>query len=1222
MGRERWVGKIGGRMGQGPNERAEGGEDIHGGDLRGPRRGRGWRIWVAIGIAVAILIGGIWWRTAAGRAGPENTLGAAPTEAELDRLCAPGEPEYRDHALRWATVWYGRGTGDGDGNGGRARGHTAGRTVVRPLQGTTTGTTTGITADGKGRGGMGATVRIGDKRTVNGIKLTVVEVQHATDADGKVTFATGGGEIKLTVEKAKGEALASVTDPLFTAFVLRADADQTGRMGSGLPEVRAEGEGLFGVGVQHPALGERIGALTELPVNETITIGWKCPEITIKHNGVTQEGAHATFVLRRRSDLEDGGIVEHWYGADRFKGLTWSEEWQSYVAGDSAQGEWETDADGIVRQNYGDGSGLYEIYFPNGDGALFQRKSDPHYDGAEPPSEYAEDVWCYYKGLRVRVSEGLDVEIDIATGSIAATGQAGCRVIARLMGIEIEGSPGVLEWESFCDLDGGGGGTITDLRPGRYVVMQRVDSGDGADWHYICKRQWANVERGETTTVNMGLMEEPEPGHILGYVYLYGADLAEVDLYRSLYHLPGSPVLIASGSRLEYDWVGGAVIIGQDTARIISSDIGAGGCWECALAASFVFLDEGPMADANNMVWWSGNDQHRDLPTPWPLPIARESSGYIADVPFYRMRGGIYSGPCLPHGEGVWWQEQPPLEEWMYYGFVPPGPPPPGSPEYTWDIIEESGAIIDPELLMALDVGWQYDSGLLDIVGVYGRSRAGVVYTPPLRGGKVSGDCVEGHEQLIGHDKDPEAARLGIEWGETGTAVELRVLATPTDPTDQTRAMAVRNGNVCPYCLGPVWRAPSAGSYIYGFCTQSTCGNDARPYLRTPTLAAGAYDCRAVRYAAGKRSSIKLTRWLRPVNYIENDDYLQLYHGYPRWVAQHPTLASWGEGGFTDGDDAAEIVSTNGLEEGTGLYVQPKILPADIAGDADYIIRCTNPDGKTRDKRAHLNVGRKDPLRLTRARKTGGADGDNPSAFDWISDIYGIDSEEPGFNSFAVVGESPALVMGQTPVANTADTPWACQFQVRCGEPHHDVDGAGRIWRALNDEGTIRIHVRESPQRPWVERAPAFDEALEYCHPCILRMNDGRLMVCATVVGGKTRWRRSCDDGRHWEVVAGANVLANDLSCGVAVQMVGIILAAGYDDGTIYFELSNDNGVTTDTLRNGRTRAAIAQGDEAQPSLMVLFTGEILASITRGTGGVTYVSRDWGEHWTAVDQVV
>jgi len=98
-------------------------------------------------------------------------------------------------------------------------------------------------------------------------------------------------------------------------------------------------------------------------------------------------------------------------------------------------------------------------------------------------------------------------------------------------------------------------------------------------------------------------------------------------------------------------------------------------------------------------------------------------------------------------------------------------------------------------------------------------------------------------------------------------------------------------------------------------------------------------------------------------------------------------------------------------------------------------------------------------------------------------------------------------------------------------------------------------------------------------------------------------------------------MIGDDLEYVAAVQMAGIILAAGHDSGTIYFERSDDNGITTSTLRNGLTRAAIAEGDAQQPAISVLCSGQILVSLTRGTAIITYLSGDRGEHWTAVDQI-
>ena len=98
-------------------------------------------------------------------------------------------------------------------------------------------------------------------------------------------------------------------------------------------------------------------------------------------------------------------------------------------------------------------------------------------------------------------------------------------------------------------------------------------------------------------------------------------------------------------------------------------------------------------------------------------------------------------------------------------------------------------------------------------------------------------------------------------------------------------------------------------------------------------------------------------------------------------------------------------------------------------------------------------------------------------------------------------------------------------------------------------------------------------------------------------------------------------MIADDLEQAATVQLANIVLAAGYDEGSIWFEVSNDNGVTTGELRNGDTRREIGQGDPQQPAIAVLSTGEIMASIARGGSIVSFLSADWGEEWTALDQV-
>ena len=95
-------------------------------------------------------------------------------------------------------------------------------------------------------------------------------------------------------------------------------------------------------------------------------------------------------------------------------------------------------------------------------------------------------------------------------------------------------------------------------------------------------------------------------------------------------------------------------------------------------------------------------------------------------------------------------------------------------------------------------------------------------------------------------------------------------------------------------------------------------------------------------------------------------------------------------------------------------------------------------------------------------------------------------------------------------------------------------------------------------------------------------------------------------------------MIGDDLQYMGMTSRANTILAAGYDDGTIYFERSDDKGVTTTTLRNGTTRAAIADGDPQQPAIIACDSGEILVVLAKGETLFTYLSEDGGETWRHV----
>ncbi len=98
-------------------------------------------------------------------------------------------------------------------------------------------------------------------------------------------------------------------------------------------------------------------------------------------------------------------------------------------------------------------------------------------------------------------------------------------------------------------------------------------------------------------------------------------------------------------------------------------------------------------------------------------------------------------------------------------------------------------------------------------------------------------------------------------------------------------------------------------------------------------------------------------------------------------------------------------------------------------------------------------------------------------------------------------------------------------------------------------------------------------------------------------------------------------MIADDLKLASIVQLANIVLAVGWLDDNVYCEISDDNGVSKREFRDGSTRKLIAAGAEEQPSLVVLSTGEIIASLTRASQVISYLGWDWGEHWVAVDTV-
>jgi len=1042
-----------------------------------------------------------------------------------------------------------------------------------------------------------------DTVTLAGKQFRLIEATHTTDAWGRVGFAETG--ITLVVKRGPDKALQFVSDANFCAFVLQ-----------GIDE-----PDKYAVGVYHPALGLRIAPSpgSTKPISETLVMGWKCPNITIEHDGVVQAYEYVTFTVERQTVAD--GIVEHQYGADIF-----------VDTGSGTTGEWMTNAAGRVMQNRANGTGLHDIYFPNGHGALFQRENDLRDDHADKPDEYAATVWCYHRGERVRVLEGEDVTLNVEGGTIAFTGTPSGDppgVVAHAWHEDVAGTPAPT---TRVKLDGAGNGTITGLVPGKYICVERIE-GD-LHWTQIAARTTCTVIAGATTEVALPALAAPPADTYWLYAYDEAGDPVSADLYSE------APVgYIGSGSQIawtEADMTasGGTwpcVVVLNDTGFYVRRDADPPDriCYEVTARGRCILIDP---EEAGGYVWFRDDTAHRDLywQTMRPPYLLVERNGRQPSVGFESIPRGVRSEPVrvrpapeqieeidpgtgLPTGDYTW--------QWSADG------------DYIWDLEAHDESVLnvapntssrtgDPNGLYQDPATPLYDQQI-------GSSRI----SPKLVGGKLSGNIVDGHFTRIHSGNLTEADRYGLEWGDWRRH-EVRVLSG--DGGDDNVHVGCITGNTCPYCHGPVWRWPSASGYLYGYCMQTLCWRDARSWVRLPSVgssvASDDYDVRALRYRPNNLSDRLLDKWLRPVDYLETDAYIS----GGRWVVQHPTLATWSGNAFTDGADNAAIAATNELVN--TVYVQPKVIPATIVADATYTITCTMADGYARDFLIPLPAGLDLPKQMTTSAKVVAADAEGvttPAACDFIADVTNITSslsEDP--NSFRVVGDTPAFIDAPTPITRLAQTPWACQFLSLFGQPDIDIgriDGithlawmdAGSIYYAQVDDGLEgwRYGAIE-PEAGSVHKRLVMDGATTgpWDNPSVTRLPDDRIVVTGHDRGrAKTAAFISINQGETWEAVA---LLGDGLTLvNAKADRSGVIHIAGYSEAKMWYQRSDDGGKTLCEFGGGGTVKEIAAADAQQPGVVPIPDGRVLVVVALDNKVRPMVSDDGGETWAVADVI-
>jgi len=906
---------------------------------------------------------------------------------------------------------------------------------------------------------MRTKVSIGDTYTLAGRTLAVVEIKTQTDGNGVVTFeqASVTAVLKLLANR---PLVVPPGDPHFACYLLR-DAADTSR---------------YAVGVYHPTLGERLQPHDPRipPFTEQFTLCWAPGLVRVLINGQPAANQTVSIVLERQT--ADG--TARCLLPDRYKLLTWSEQWQALVDSGERDTAYKTDADGLVYN-----AALNEpLMFPRGDGAWGQRQDDRLYDGAPAPEEYTAAVWLYFRGQRAEIREGQPTTLNWQTGTIVVSGPPGAWVRARLE--DLFHSPQCVTTVVTAQIPTGGQLTLANLYPGRYCLsMWKPGTGlDNRDWSVICPRQWVEVGPGQTASIALSF-QSPPSGYKLAYVYLAGADTqAGIQVWGltfSGYRVVG--VTEASGRVLIPAYPPPAGLLINDPYWGWQVLRGDGPTYEATLAGYMAFaLSLGFGGEGGWFAFPGEGHEHLDgLEPAWRVKIVQTDELFDLD----KIPIGARTQAPTPHlPPGV-------LTQW---NFTPPSA--------------------------------CYDIVLVDADGNYLRTLQQAIYVPrdgtdtgslfmEILGGKPWGDALLHQPVHSTFPALPEAARIGLEHGDLGPAMLLRLLRDDAAPQEG------RIGWVCPYCLcmTRIWPGPACG-----FCPQ--CGADARSYLHGPPASEGRWRVRYVALGPNRaRLDVPTRRWYRPLRYAETDDFLRMYHGLPRWVCEHPVLGEYKAGSWTPGTDAEELEQA-WCSQGERLLIRPKIwVLGQAAGAAKYRLRYRTDSGELH----HLDFGMPagaTGLQLLSRLAPVTADYRDPADCLFVRRVTSVQllepDQDPG-NYFLVVGDVPSLVLQSLPIRTAQATPLALQlgpFSLASG-PDLRRTTDGRLFIAFVSDGDIYVAQRPSPQRPW-SHPTRVTEGAHFTDPSIAPHPDETITLAFTDASDGTQYLAvSHDDGEGWETL-------------------------------------------------------------------------------------------------------
>lgn len=950
----------------------------------------------------------------------------------------------------------------------------------------------------------------------------VAELTTTEDSSWRREIVTLAGEQGVTV--ARGQTIAGTVafetpDGTVTAHVYEARDPDVALNGvqvyllEALPEEgTAEPTGRYAVMVDDPWWGRRIepAGFRAAPMTRQVTMGYRLKG-RILEDGEPVADANVSLELVLES-VEDGRVVA--WDSLEYNELVYDAQLETWVEGANVLAPIRTDAEG-----------RWEWIVPKGHGALYQRAGDRRDDSEETGrrhlARHLESVWCAYLGRKVEVVEGTEAVLDILSGRLEISGTPGAMVLVGALE-----DPG----EEYT-IPGGGTLTITGLPEAEHsIVAYRLTPWGTWDQSYGCARAIAEVKRGETASVSLGALEEyTDPDVLCGRVYermgVPAAGIAIVVIDVEDPRVVGTiattdedgwweaeiPPQGLGGMPAIHDPTWGSVpVLGVPYSDVV---LGARVC----SATHENYKPEAwrrPLRGHKNFQYCPGSVVVRDAES-------GESHGTVETA-----YGGWMTPDTLPKFKYV-----ADIEELLTWG----------AQAHQYDIVVDG---------VVQDAGFELRGQSFDDLGAGDGIFRAASYYPErklLLGGKIHGNVLAGHEARVEANL-PEAARVGLEFGEHAGFVEGRVLAG--------QARTGMADLVCPYCGGPAQRGPS-GAYLRGFCVQcaSAFGRgdamDCRGYFETPTLAATGEAGHALRFVRLSEREGNISRrvayhW-RPDLYGETAQFVtQSGPGQrtnaPRWVAKH--VDEFGDGlgfGRFDGDlgepwvaghDVAYFEALPEIDRELGVTALKLRFPYGHVAPLTYTVEidCVRADDEVETYTVTVPAGTAGPDAndefgdvipvVDRGKLLAEGVGSpyrDVGLYVGVSEVRLVTPGGAPGCRFTIVNDTPWLASaGGTPVVVEAATPVAVQLGGAWGSPHLLDDAVGQVFLFHAEEGDIVMRRRAGLPGGWTEprRITAYGDADE---PWAGKDARGQLTVVCSRAGGQVQVLRSPDDGRSWE---------------------------------------------------------------------------------------------------------